>query len=59
MKVNRHEKSLCPRCRAYPVEYRVLAVTGDIYGYCANYPECTYVTHFLEQDMDRKVPHSA
>ena len=59
MKANSREKELCPRCRAYPVEYRVLEVTGDVYGYCANYPECTYVTHFLEQDVVPKVPHSA
>lgn len=40
--------TLCARCHTYPLEYRVLPVTGDIYGVCSNYPECGYVTPFLE-----------
>ena len=40
--------TMCPRCHSYPVEYRVLPVTGDVYGVCSNYPDCSYVTPFLE-----------
>ncbi len=40
--------TMCARCHSYPLEYRVLPVTGDFYGVCANYPDCGYVTPFLE-----------
>jgi ssDNA-binding Zn-finger/Zn-ribbon topoisomerase 1 len=50
----------CPQCRTYPVEYRVLEVTGDAYGFCTNYPECSYVTHLLEDaTVPPTVAHSA
>ncbi len=40
--------TLCPQCRGDVLEYRVLQATGDYYGFCRNFPDCTFVTPLLE-----------
>lgn len=54
MPMHPHQNSqivTCPQCHAYPLEYRTLRVTGDLYAVCANYPECAYVTPFLTDQI--------
>ncbi|MHB1610806.1 MAG: hypothetical protein ACYCOU_14560 [Sulfobacillus sp.] len=51
---------ICPQCRRYPLEYRTLQITGDMYAFCENYPECGYVSHMKTADpLVKKISHTA